>query len=393
MSSIFFITLIALCLKYTIAAVSHYETGYNHTNGHACITLSTFSFSYRIQGDFETGTFSATNGEDAYNQIERDIQRKINTLAISKGTYNITRFELGLADEYNAVDAVRCSTSSTCEPILAVNGCTIGGCALDTLYDINTNTAKAEYKILQAITIFFNLGGYEDKFESIEYLGPFVQKSDLDILLYGVKPFHMDSETASIFEAVITEFFVGISISNSSVQIRPAILNSQHVGNGIDSLNKAMTTSRARNEDVSMFMFQLEASLTIYSVHGSRPPRNFEDTYYDYLLSNGNNLVLLLKTKGNSYFTQLDDWGILPSSHDFASKTKIDPVKGEPPEQTNLISSNNGIIYGIVAIFFGFMLPTLCYTLFKNRLSKKMIQNNLTDTMANSHIQPLESTL
>ena len=205
------------CLIISTLALSHWDTPCDHENGHPLIQKSNFTFKFKIQG-FNNKEFEADSTE-TLEKIEGDIKRKANKGAILNKSYNITDYEIGQAERYNAVESVMCDLITLCEPTENISGCFIGECIVETLYDTGTTPAGAEYTLLRSIQLVFKVGFY-DQFEYTDFLGPFPLKSEVDLTLNTVPPYKMDTNTTSIFEDSETIFFAATLSFNSIIQVR-----------------------------------------------------------------------------------------------------------------------------------------------------------------------------
>lgn len=351
----------------TDAELTHFDTMYDRENGHPSINLSTFSFSFIVQGNFENGEFT-DKIDDTIHMIQKDIKRKANKGSISRGTYDISDFEKGLSKEYVAVDAVTCEIRDSCQPtIRGQNDCYIGDCTMDSLYDIATSEAEAEYKALRALYLFFTFGGY-DQFEHSLFAGPFSFEATVDIELFGVPPFQMDQDATRVFESEVTEFFGGMP-SDSWLQVRPVVLRSQSILDNIE-IETSMAINRKRTATPTV-LSGLKTVLSIYSLHGSLPSRKFNDEYFDYLNTNGDYLVKQLRDSGNDYFIHLEE-------------RDQDLIVNESNNVQITISEVNIPLVGIAGIFICIIVPTTLFILFK--VIQKKISAKNTGKKLESHV-------
>ena len=359
------LVLISICQE-SCYSYGWLDTGYDRENGHPSIQYDTFSISFMIQGDFN-GEFKE-NIEETKGQIADDMKQKMNTMSIREGTYDIQKVEDGISDLYIEADKVQCDVLENCVPSLDVTECYFMKCDINTLFNNDIGNAAAEHIILDRFLKFFTVEKY-DKFQHVEYQGPYSKETSLDIKLYGVKPSPMDAETTEIFESLITNFYDGMSSKNSWIEMRPIAVANQSISQSIEqkeyfstnttSLRGNTTSLRGNTEKINVFHV-LETSLKIYSVHNSKASNEFEENFDKYLIDYNQDLVHGLKDSGSTYFAELVDGGIIPSSEDlYIPRVKLSFLAHDR-------SSGTVLIYGMMLMFFVVIWPTICYILYKD---------------------------
>jgi len=287
------------------AEVSYAETMSNMATANPLIQISYFSFSAMAQGNFENGEFSE-NVNVTMREVEGDIMRIFNNRVKALGYFNITDFEKGISKHYLAIDTVYCEIRDACQPtIRGQNDCYIAECTLKTLYDTNTREAEAENKVLNAILLFCAFSAYE-RFEHVFYMGPFALEVTIDIDLFGVPPFEMESDDTQTFENAVREFLSEMpSQTNSGLQIRSVILRSQNMSNDTKLIfSGSMNRS---SSSIPEILYNLHTVLHIYSIHELLPSQQFDGQYASYVNSHRNYLNKKLKVSGHAYFANIDE--------------------------------------------------------------------------------------
>jgi len=342
------------------AEVSYAETMKDRATANPLIQISYFSFSSMAQGNFENGEFSEDVNK-TMREIEGDVKRKFNNRFKEQGYFNITDFEKGISKHYAAIDTVYCEIRDACQPtIRGLNDCYIADCTLKTLYDTNIREAEAENKVLSAIHLFCAFSAY-GRLEHVSFTGPFPVKATIEIDLFGVPPFEMESDDIQTFENAVTDILSEMpQQTNSGLQIRPVTLRSHSVLNDTKPiLSGSMNSSSSSLPEI---LSKLHTVLHIYSIHELLPSQQFDDQYVSYLHSHRNDLIKKLKDSGHEYFSKIDGRSSFDSSVNGPDKhlkstgeSKIDGV----------------LLLRIFGIFLLITVPVIAFIRLRNEIKRR----------------------